>query len=327
MNLDFQIKILLLSFTITVLLAIIIIPILKKFKIGQNERDDGPKSHIKKQGTPTMGGIIMMISIIMCSIGGFLYYKGDETTVAQNILLLSIVTIGFGLVGFVDDFKKLILKNTKGLRPIFKIIGLLLIAGGFAIYLIQDLKIGTDIIIPFFNKSITFPTLIYIAFSIFVMLATTNAINLTDGIDGLATSVSAIILTTLTIVAIILDVKEVVVFGSILVGTCLGFLIFNLHKAKVFMGDLGSLMLGGAIAAISVYLKMPLLLLLLAIIPVIETISVIAQVIFYKITGKRILKMAPLHHHFELSGWNENKIVSIFCIITLMACILGLYSI
>ena len=159
------------------------------------------------------------------------------------------------------------------------------------------------------------------------MLATTNAINLTDGIDGLATSVSAIILTTLTIVAIILDVKEVVVFGSILVGTCLGFLIFNLHKAKVFMGDLGSLMLGGAIAAISVYLKMPLLLLLLAIIPVIETISVIAQVIFYKITGKRILKMAPLHHHFELSGWNENKIVSIFCIITLMACILGLYSI
>ena len=155
MNLDFQIKILLLSFTITVLLAIIIIPILKKFKIGQNERDDGPKSHIKKQGTPTMGGIIMMISIIMCSIGGFLYYKGDETTVAQNILLLSIVTIGFGLVGFVDDFKKLILKNTKGLRPIFKIIGLLLIAGGFAIYLIQDLKIGTDIIIPFFNKSIT----------------------------------------------------------------------------------------------------------------------------------------------------------------------------
>ena len=327
MSLDFQIKILLLAFAITVILAIIIIPILKKLKVGQNERDDGPQSHIKKQGTPTMGGIIMMISIIVCSIGGFLYYKGDEAEVSKNLIPLVLVTIGFGLVGFVDDFIKLILKNTKGLKPAFKMLGLLLIAGGFAFYLVQIMKIGTDIIIPFAKTSITFPIWLYIPFAIFVMLGTTNAVNLTDGIDGLATSTSAIILTTLTVIAIILDVKEVVVFGSILVGACLGFLIFNLHKAKVFMGDLGSLMLGGAISAISLYLKMPLLLILIAIIPVIETLSVMIQVTAYKKTGKRVFKMTPLHHHFELSGWRENKIVSVFCIITLVVCVIGLQSI
>ncbi len=327
MNLDFQIKVLLLSFAITVVLALIIIPILKKLKIGQNERDDGPQSHIRKQGTPTMGGIIMMISVIICSIGGFIYYKTDEPEVAKNIIPLVLVTIGFGLVGFVDDFKKIVLKNTKGLKPIFKMLGLLFIAGAFTILLTQIMGIKTDIVIPFLNTSLELPTLLYIPFSIFVMLATTNAINLTDGIDGLATSISAIILTTLTIIAIILDVKEVVVFGSVLVGTCLGFLIFNLHKAKVFMGDLGSLMLGGAIAAISIYLKIPLILLLIAIIPVIETISVMAQVVFFKATGKRLFKMAPLHHHFELSGWRENKIVSVFCIITFLMCVIGLYSI
>lgn len=327
MNLDFQIKVLLLAFAITVVLAIFIIPILKKLKVGQNERDDGPQSHIKKQGTPTMGGIIMIISIIICSIGGYIYYRGTEAQVANNIIPLLLVTVGFGIVGFVDDFIKLILKNTKGLKPAFKMFGLLLIAGGFAFYLVQILGIGTDIIIPFAKTSITFPLLIYIPFAIFVMLGTTNAVNLTDGIDGLATSISAIILTTLTIIAIVLDVKEVVVFGSILVGACLGFLIFNLHKAKVFMGDLGSLMLGGAISAICLYLKMPLLLILIAIIPVIETLSVMIQVVSYKKTGKRVFKMTPLHHHFELSGWRENKIVSIFSIITLIACIIGLNSI
>lgn len=327
MNLDFQIKILMLAFAITVVLAIAIIPILRKLKVGQNERDDGPQSHIKKRGTPTMGGIIMIISIIICSIGGFLYYKNSEQEVAKNIIPLVLVTVGFGLIGFIDDFMKLILKNTKGLKPAFKMLGLLLIAGGFAFYLAEIIEIGTNIIIPFMNISITLPIWLYIVFAIFVMLATTNAVNLTDGVDGLATSISAIILTTLTIIAIILDIKEVVVFGSILVGTCLGFLIFNLHKAKVFMGDLGSLMLGGAVSAISLYLKMPLLLILIAIIPVIETISVIIQVIAFKKTGKRIFKMTPIHHHFELLGWRENKIVSVFCIITLVVCIIGLQSI
>ena len=160
------------------------------------------------------------------------------------------------------------------------------------------------------------------------MLGTTNAVNLTDGIDGLSTSVAAIITTCLTVIAIILDVKEIVVFGSIIVGACLGFLIFNLNTAKVFMGDTGSLLLGGVISAMALYLQMPLILLIIAAIPVVETISVVLQVVYFKKTGgKRLFKMAPLHHHFELSGWKENKVVSVFCIFTLMLCIIGLCSI
>lgn len=324
---DFQIKILLIAFFITVILSIIIIPILKKLKIGQHERDDGPQTHIKKQGTPTMGGIIIMISIIICSTGGFLYYKNSEVEVAKHILPLLITTVGFGIIGFIDDFRKLILKNTKGLKPVFKMLGLLIVAGAFTLYLTQVLNIGTDIIIPFAKTTITLPIWLYIPFTIIVMLSATNAINLTDGIDGLATSITAIIITALTIIAIILDVKEVVVFGTILIGACLGFLMFNMHKAKVFMGDLGSLMLGGAISTIAIYLKMPLILLIVAIVPIIETISVMIQVIFFKATGNRVFKMTPIHHHFELSGWKENKIVSVFCIVTLIFCIVGLYAI
>lgn len=324
---DFQIKILLIAFFITVILSIIIIPILKKLKIGQLERDDGPQTHIKKQGTPTMGGIIIMISIIICSTGGFLYYKNSEVEVAKHILPLLITTVGFGIIGFIDDFRKLILKNTKGLKPVFKMLGLLIVAGAFTLYLTQVLNIGTDIIIPFAKTTITLPIWLYIPFTIIVMLSATNAINLTDGIDGLATSITAIIITALTIIAIILDVKEVVVFGTILIGACLGFLMFNMHKAKVFMGDLGSLMLGGAISTIAIYLKMPLILLIVAIVPIIETISVMIQVIFFKATGNRVFKMTPIHHHFELSGWKENKIVSVFCIVTLIFCIVGLYAI
>ena len=169
---------------------------------------------------------------------------------------------------------------------------------------------------------------VYIPFAVVVLLATTNAINLTDGIDGLSTSVTAIIITCLTVIGIIFDVKEIVVFGSIIVGACLGFLIFNLNTAKVFMGDTGSLLLGGVISAIALYLQMPLILLIIAAIPVIETISVVLQVLYFKKTkGKRLFKMAPLHHHFELSGWKENKVVSVFCIFTLMLCIIGLCSI
>ena len=324
---EFQVKILLISFFITTVLAIFAIPILRKLKVGQQERDDGPQSHIKKQGTPTMGGIIMMVSTIICSIGGYIYYKNSEPAVANNILPLLIATIGFGVVGFVDDFKKLILKNTKGLKPAFKMLGLLIIAGAFTIYITQVLNIGTDIIIPFAKTTITLPMLVYIPFTILVMLSATNAVNLTDGIDGLATSITAIILTTLTIIGFIFDIKEVVVFGSILIGACLGFLMFNMHKAKVFMGDLGSLMLGGAISTIAIYLKMPLILLIVAIVPIIETISVMIQVLSFKATGNRVFKMTPIHHHFELSGWKENKIVSVFCIVTLIACVIALYSI
>lgn len=324
---QYQNKILLLAFGASVILSLIIVPILRKLKVGQIEREEGPKSHLKKQGTPTMGGIIMILVII--ALGGFLYYdfSKDQIEVAKSLLPLLGVAIGFGFIGFIDDFKKLILKNTKGLSPKAKMLGLLIVAVAYTIVLVYVFDIGTDIYIPFVKEYITLPIWLYIPFAVLVMLAATNAINLTDGIDGLSTSITTIMLTCLTIISILLGVKEVTAFGSILIGTCLGFLLFNLHPAKVMMGDTGSLMLGGAIAGISLYLKMPLLLLIIAIIPIIETLSVMIQVAYFKKTGNRVFKMTPIHHHFELSGWKENKIVSVFSLITLVFCIIGLFAI
>lgn len=326
---EFQVKVLILTFVATVILSFIIIPILRKLKVGQMERDDGPQSHLKKQGTPTMGGIIIFISMIVICVFLFYYYSKIrvEPQIAKNILPLLFTAAGFGLIGFIDDFKKLVLKNTKGLKPMSKMLGLLIIAVCYTLYLTQVLKIGTDIYIPFANFSVTLPIWIYIPFAIFVMLGTTNAINLTDGIDGLSSSVTTIILTALTVIGIIFDIKEVTLFGSALAGACLGFLLFNLYPSKVMMGDTGSLMLGGAVAAMALYLKMPLLLLIIAIVPILETLSVMIQVAHYKRTGNRVFKMAPLHHHFELSGWKENKVVTVFSIITLVACIIGLFAI
>lgn len=324
----FQTRILFVSFAATVIIAIFIIPILKKFKIGQIERKEGPQSHLGKRGTPTMGGIIIALGIIIGTIGGYIYYSSTDPEVGSKLFPLLLISIGFGLIGFIDDYKKLVLKNTKGLKPSSKMLGLLIISVLYTLYLLKGVNLGTTTIIPFAKQELVLPVLIYIPFAIFVMLATTNAVNLTDGIDGLSTSVAAIITTCLTVIAIILDVKEIVVFGSIIVGACLGFLIFNLNTAQVFMGDTGSLLLGGVIAAMALYLQMPLILLIIAAIPVVETISVVLQVIYFKKTGgKRLFKMAPLHHHFELSGWKENKVVSIFCIFTLMLCIIGLCSI
>lgn len=326
---EFQVKVLILSFIITVVLSLIIIPILRKLKVGQIERDDGPESHLKKQGTPTMGGIIIAISIVVICIGLYYYYthKTIEPQIAKNMIVLMLASVGFGLIGFVDDFKKLILKNTKGLSPAAKMIGLLIVAVAYTIFLSKVLGNGTDIYIPFIKTTITMPIWLYIPFAIFVMLATTNAINLTDGIDGLSSSVTTIILTCLTVIGIIFDLKEITLFGSSLSGACLGFLLFNLYPSKIMMGDTGSLLLGGAVSAMALYLKMPLLLIIIAIIPVLETLSVMLQVAHYKRTGNRIFKMAPLHHHFELSGWRENKVVSVFCIVTLIACIIGLFAI
>ena len=324
----FQTRILFVSFIATVILAIFIIPILRKLKIGQIEREEGPQSHLGKKGTPTMGGIIIAAGIIVGTIGGYIYYLSTDPTVGKKLFPLLLISIGFGLIGFIDDYKKLVLKNTKGLKPSSKMLGLLIISVLFTLYLLKGANLGTVTIIPFIKKQLVLPVLAYIPFAIFVMLGTTNAVNLTDGIDGLSTSVAAIITTCLTVIAIVLDVKEIVVFGSIIVGACLGFLIFNLNTAKVFMGDTGSLLLGGVISAIALYLQMPLVLLIIAAIPVIETISVVLQVVYFKRTGgKRLFKMAPLHHHFELSGWKENKVVSIFCIFTLMLCIIGIWSI
>ncbi len=321
---SYQIKILILSFLASFVISLIIIPILRKFKVGQIERDDGPQSHLKKQGTPTMGGIVMVLGIIAMGILMYLQYRNPEPEVAKHFIPLILVTIGFGLVGFVDDFTKLVLKNTEGLKPAYKMIGLLIIAVIFVIYLTNFMNIGTDTYIPILKEYITLPIFFYIPFAIFVMLGATNAVNLTDGIDGLASSITTIMIACLTVIGIINDVKEIVIFGSIICGVNLGFLLFNMYPAKVFMGDTGSLLLGGALASMALYLKMPLLLIVIALIPIIETISVMLQVAYFKKTGKRILKMAPLHHHFELSGWNENKIVTVFSFITLILCVAGL---
>lgn len=324
----FQIKILLLSFIATVILGICILPILKRLKVGQIEREDGPESHLRKQGTPTMGGIILAIAILVLIVFVFLsYYTKEDIQLAKNLIPMAIIAVGFGLIGLIDDVKKLILKDTKGLKPAYKMLGLLAIAVIYVIYLVKGIELGTDTYIPGFKIFLELPIWMYIPFAILVILGTTNAVNLTDGVDGLCPTVSAIIITCLTVIGIIFDVKEVVVFGTIVIGVCLGFLLFNMHPAKVFMGDTGSLLLGGVIAALALYLKMPFILLIVALIPVLETISVIMQVLYFKKTGNRFFKMAPLHHHFELSGWGENKVVSIFSIITLILCIIGLFMV
>lgn len=322
---NLEIEILLVTFVISIILGFIIIPILRKLKVGQIERDDGPASHLKKQGTPTMGGIIMILAMIISVIGVDIYLnvKG-QMDLAQKLLPMLLLTIGFGAIGFIDDYKKLVLKNTEGLKPSYKMLGLLVISVAYVLFLTEGIKIGTDTYIPILKTTITLPMYAYVPAAILVILATTNAVNLTDGIDGLSSSVCAIIITCLTVIGIMRGIPEVSVFGSIVIGAILGFLMFNLHPAKVFMGDTGSLLLGGVISGLSLYLKMPLLLLIIALIPVIETLSVMIQVAYFKKTGKRVFKMAPLHHHFELSGWKENKVVIIFSLITLVLCIIGI---
>ena len=322
---NLEVSLLIITFIVTIILGIIIIPILRKLKVGQMERGEGPQSHLKKQGTPTMGGIMIIIAMVIVTVGACIYFTvNNQIDVAHKILPVVLLTLGFGLIGFIDDFKKLVLKNTEGLKPSYKMLGLLIISVAYVAYLIYGLKIGTETYIPIWKQYIDIPIYLYIPFAIIVILGTTNAVNLTDGIDGLASSVSAIILTCLTVIGIMIGRPEISVFGSIVIGAVLGFLMFNLHPAKVFMGDTGSLLLGGVISAIALYLKMPLLLLVVALIPVLETLSVIIQVAYFKKTGKRVFKMTPIHHHFELSGWTENKVVIVFSLVTLLVCIIGL---
>jgi phospho-N-acetylmuramoyl-pentapeptide-transferase len=254
--LKFETLILMISFITAIILGIIIIPILRKLKVGQIERDDGPQSHLKKQGTPTMGGIIMILAMIIVVTGTYIFLiYNNQSDIANKLLPILLLTIGFGLIGFIDDFKKLVLKNTKGLKPSYKMLGLLIISVAYVIYLVYGLKIGTETYIPILKQSITIPIYIYIPFAIIVILATTNAINLTDGIDGLSSSVSAIIITCLTIIGIQYNLTEISIFGSIVIGSVLGFLMFNLHPAKVFMGDTGSLLLRRCDFSISIIFK------------------------------------------------------------------------
>lgn len=320
-----QIIYLLSAFVLTAILGKVIIPILKRLKVGQSERDDGPRSHLRKQGTPTMGGIMMILTIIVMSAIACICNSNQEFM--MPLLAVALASIGFGIIGFIDDFKKVILKNTDGLSPKLKMLGLLIIAVIYTMFLVRYVHIGTDIMIPIARISIVLPIWLYIPFTIFVMLSATNAVNLTDGVDGLAGSVCAIIVTAISIMSIKLGNIGISIFGSIVAGSCAGFLIYNFHKAKVMMGDTGSLLLGGAISSMVIFLKNPLILLIIAIIPIIETLSVILQVLYFRKTGKRLFKMSPLHHHFELTGWRENKVVGVFSSITLIASIIGVIGI
>lgn len=320
-----QVMYLIFSFLFTTVLGKLVIPILKKLKVGQSEREDGPRSHLRKQGTPTMGGIMMMIAILIFSAIVCLFHPEQEFR--NPILIISIASLGFGIVGFVDDFKKVVLHNTEGLNPKLKMLGLLIVASIYTIVLMRYTDVGTEIILPFTDFSVALPNWLYIPFTILVMLSTTNAVNLTDGIDGLAASVSAIMVTALSILAIKLGNVEVSIFGAIVIGSCLGFLMYNFHKAKVMMGDTGSLLLGGVISSIAIYLRIPIFLIMIAIVPILETLSVILQVSYFKRTGKRLFRMSPLHHHFELIGWRENRVVSVFSLVTLLFSIIGILAI
>ncbi|NLK96931.1 MAG: phospho-N-acetylmuramoyl-pentapeptide-transferase [Epulopiscium sp.] len=308
----------LIAFLINLILSPILIPFLSRLKFGQFVRDDGPKSHLKKAGTPTMGGIIILISIILTSL---LFLKDNMDGMA-----VLFVTVGFGIIGFVDDFIKVVMKRSLGLRAYQKIIAQLIITGFFGYYLLNSTNIGTKIIVPFSGGMEIDLGLWFIPFLIFAMLGTVNAVNLTDGLDGLASSVTVLTATFFTIVSWG-ENSSILPIGAAVVGSLLGFLLFNSHPAKVFMGDTGSLALGGFVVSTAFILKMPLFIIIVGFIYVVEALSVILQVGYFKMTHKRIFKMAPIHHHFELSGWTETKVVSVFCIVTAVMCLIGLLGV
>ena len=304
------------SFIVASILGPIIIPLLHKLKFGQNIRQEEPKSHLKKAGTPTIGGLIFIFATIITMF----IMVGNPTDEAM-IALYSFV--GFGFVGFLDDLLKIIKKKNEGLTSGQKMILLLIVSGFLTWYAYK--YIGTSINIPFLNGQINFG-LFYIPFVMFYFAGVTNAVNLTDGLDGLATSVTVLVTTFLGIISYNLGHISLAIFCVALAGALLAFLRFNAFPARVFMGDTGSLALGGAVAMVALILKMPLILVLIGIIYVIETLSVILQVASFKLTGKRIFKMAPIHHHFEQLGWSETKIVSVFSIITVVFCFIAFAS-
>ena len=307
----------LISFGISVILSPIIIPFLKKLKFGQFVRDEGPESHLKKAGTPTMGGLIILFSIIITS----LFYIKDY----PEIIPVLFATLGFGLVGFLDDYIKVVMKRSLGLKPWQKMLGQFLVTGIFAYYIQTKTELGTDMLIPFTGKYID-TGWVYYPLLFFVMLGTANGANFTDGLDGLASSVTVLIATFFSVVAIG-TASGVAPITCATVGSLLGFLVYNVYPARVFMGDTGSLALGGFVASTAYVLKMPLIILIVAFIYLLEVVSVIIQVTSFKLTGKRVFKMAPIHHHFELCGWPETKVVSIFAIVTAILCFIGMLAV
>ncbi|WP_214483244.1 phospho-N-acetylmuramoyl-pentapeptide-transferase [Bacillus sp. SM2101] len=309
----------LMAFLISVLLSPVFIPFLRRLKFGQSIRDEGPKSHQKKSGTPTMGGIVILLSIILTVV--IMTSKYTEVTV--NTYLLLFVTLGYGLLGFLDDFIKVVMKRNLGLTSKQKLAGQIIIAVIFYVVLLQN-NISTTVAIPGFDVSIDL-SWAYIILLIFWLVGFSNAVNLTDGLDGLVSGTAAVAFGAFAILAWNQTQYDIAIFAVAVVGAVLGFLVFNAHPAKVFMGDTGSLALGGALATVAILTKLEIILLIIGGVFVIETLSVIIQVISFKTTGKRVFKMSPLHHHYELVGWSEWRVVVTFWTVGLLFAMLGLY--
>ncbi|MBD5454718.1 MAG: phospho-N-acetylmuramoyl-pentapeptide-transferase [Lachnospiraceae bacterium] len=306
------------SFAISVILGPVVIPFLRRLKVGQTVRNEGPKEHLKKNGTPTMGGILILVSVVLTSI---LYVKDYP-----RIIPILFVTMGFGLIGFLDDYIKVVLKRSMGLRAWQKMALQILVTGVFAYYVVHYTDVSLAMKIPFLSGTYVDFGILNIPILFFIVIGTVNGANFTDGLDGLASSVTVLIATFFTVVAIGLN-SGIAPVTCAVVGALLGFLLFNVYPASVFMGDTGSLALGGFVAVTAYMLQMPIFLAIVAFIYVIEVLSVVIQVSYFKISGgKRIFKMAPIHHHFELCGWSETRVVAVFSIVTALLCLIALMA-
>lgn len=307
------------SFAVSAAAGPVIIPILRRLKVGQTVRDDGPQTHLKKNGTPTMGGIIFLLGVIVTS----LFYVKDY----PKIIPILFVTLGFGLVGFLDDYIKVVLKRSEGLTPGQKMAGQIVITAVFAYYMVKMSDVGLQMLIPFGGGKYLDLGWLSVPLMFFVVIGTVNGTNFTDGLDGLATSVTIMVAVFFTVVAIGTD-SGIAPVTCAVTGGLLGFLLFNVYPAQVFMGDTGSLALGGFVASTAYMLNMPLFIVIVGVIYLVEVLSVIIQVTYFKAThGKRFFKMAPIHHHFEKCGWSETRVVAVFSIITALCCLLALMAI
>ncbi|MBQ2932160.1 MAG: phospho-N-acetylmuramoyl-pentapeptide-transferase [Clostridia bacterium] len=319
--------IIVISFIVAAISGLFLIPFLHRLKFGQEIREEGPKWHKKKSGTPTMGGFIFIIAALVGVVSGIFIngiseYQEDIMAVAAMFL----AALGFGLIGFLDDYIKVILKRNLGLRAGQKFSLQFLVALIFSVWAAASGLVDTGIVVPFTQKTLELGFIIYIPFTILVMLAAVNSVNLTDGLDGLAGFVTLFVCLFYMISANAIKLPTVAVFAAATVGGILGFLIYNKYPAKVFMGDTGSLFLGGAVSAMAIFMKNPLVLLLVGFVYVAESLSVIIQVAYFKKTGKRIFKMSPIHHHFEMCGWSEKKVVAVFSAVTIALCLIGFFA-
>ena len=308
----------LISFALCVIMGPVIIPILRRLKMGQTEREDGVKSHLKKTGTPTMGGVIILLSIVITSV----FYIKDY----PKILPILFVTLGFGLIGFLDDYLKVVMRRSDGLYPKQKMALQIVVTAIFAFYILKFTDVSLAMLLPFSGGKYLNIGWLAVPVMFIEVIGTVNGVNFTDGLDGLASSVTVLVATFFTVVAI--GTKSgISPITCAVVGALLGFLLFNVYPASVFMGDTGSLALGGFVASTAYMLQMPIFIIIVGLVYLVEVVSVIIQVTYFKKTGgKRFFKMAPIHHHFELCGWSETKVVAVFSIITAILCLIALMA-